>query len=99
MHAQPHYPERRNFRCHATKREPMGLLDSPRWANHAVFTVEEVAEILRLTRWAVYEAVKRGDIPAIRMGRVLRVGRRTLAVLLGENADRPHTGEAANDRR
>lgn len=65
------------------ERDPQGLLDSPRWAGHATFTVEEVAEILRLTRWGAYEAVKRGDIPAIRFGRTIRVGRRTLAGLLG----------------
>lgn len=86
MDAQPEDPERRDFFVPVAKRGPKGLLDSPRWADHAVFTIEETAEILRLTRWTAYEAVKRGDIPAIRTGRVVRIGRRTLAVMLGEDA-------------
>ncbi len=34
-----------------------------------VMTVEEAAEILRISRNTAYEAVKRGDIPSIRIGR------------------------------
>ena len=34
-----------------------------------VITVEEAAEILRISRNGAYEAVKRGEIPSIRIGR------------------------------
>lgn len=50
----------------------------------AVLTVEEAGKLLRIGRSAAYEAVRRGDIPAIRVGRLLRVPRHRLMALLGE---------------
>jgi len=38
-------------------------------------TVEEVAELLRVSRSAACEYVRRGDIPSIRVGRFIRVPR------------------------
>lgn len=35
-------------------------------------TVEEVSELLRLTKGSVYQYVRRGIIPAYHVGRVLR---------------------------
>jgi excisionase family DNA binding protein len=61
-----------------------GLLNSPKWAGHNVFDVDEVAEILRLSRWAIYESIKKQEIPVIRIGNRIRVGRRTLQGMLGE---------------
>ena len=49
----------------------------------AVLTVEEAAGILRIGRSAAYAAVKSGDIPAIKVGRSLRVPRHKLESLLG----------------
>lgn len=49
----------------------------------AVLTVEEVAHALRIGRGAAYEAIRRGDIPALRFGRTIRVSREALAELLG----------------
>jgi excisionase family DNA binding protein len=40
-----------------------------------VYEVPEAGEMLGLTRNASYEAAKRGDIPTIRIGRLLRVPR------------------------
>ena len=60
------------------------------------FTVEEAAAMLRLGRTAAYAAARRGDLPAIRIGRTLRVPRHRLEALLGiapENESRP-LGEA-----
>jgi excisionase family DNA binding protein len=49
------------------------------------FTVQEVASVLGLSRWAAYEAVKRGDIPSVRIGgRVLIPKGRLQALLDGE---------------
>lgn len=57
----------------------MTLADAP-----AVLTVEEAAAILRIGRSAAYEAVRRGDIPSIRIGgRILRVPRHRLEAMLG----------------
>ena len=48
----------------------------------SVYTVEETARLLRIGRSAAYEAVRRGQIPALRLGRRLRVPRRALEELL-----------------
>jgi excisionase family DNA binding protein len=61
------------------------VLDSPQWADHAVFSVEEAAKLLRMNRWSAYQSIARGDIPAIRIGRrTLRISRKTMRTLLGE---------------
>jgi excisionase family DNA binding protein len=54
------------------------MTDSP------VMTVEEAAEILRISRNSAYEAVKRGEIPSIRIGRLLRVPRAVILKMVGE---------------
>jgi excisionase family DNA binding protein len=41
-----------------------------------VMRVEEVAELLEISRSSAYEAVRRGQIPSIRVGRRIRVPRR-----------------------
>ncbi len=56
----------------------MTLADAP-----AVLTVEEAAQILRLGRSAAYEAVRRGEIPSIRVGRLVRIPTHRLAAMLG----------------
>ena len=45
-------------------------------------TVEEAAEILGIGRNSAYEAVKRGEIPALRLGRRLLVPRAALERIL-----------------
>jgi excisionase family DNA binding protein len=45
-------------------------------------TVEEMAALLHIGRNLAYEAVKRGELPAIRVGRRLLVPRRALERLL-----------------
>jgi excisionase family DNA binding protein len=47
-----------------------------------VLTVEEAARELRIGRSAAYEAVRRGELPAVRIGRSLRVPRHCLEALL-----------------
>lgn len=44
----------------------------------AFLTVEEAAKLLRLKRSHAYELVKRGVIPSIRLGRLIRVPREPL---------------------
>ena len=41
--------------------------------NRLVYDVPEAGEMLGLTRNASYEAAKRGDIPTIRIGKLIRV--------------------------
>ncbi len=47
-----------------------------------VMTVEEAAEYLRISRPSAYQAVKRGDIPIIRIGRRILVPVAALEKLL-----------------
>ena len=42
----------------------------------AVMSVDEAAEILGVSRNCAYEAVKRGEIPTLRIGRLIKVLRR-----------------------
>lgn len=53
----------------------------------AVLTVEEAAATLRIGRSAAYDAIRRGELPAIRVGRILRVPRHRLEQMLGIQED------------
>jgi excisionase family DNA binding protein len=44
----------------------------------AIMTVEECAQFLRIGRSACYESVRRGTIPSVRIGRLIRVPREAL---------------------
>lgn len=55
------------------------------------FTVDEAAKILGIGRTSAFEAVARGDLPAIRMGRRLLVPKAALAELLAAARERPTT--------
>jgi excisionase family DNA binding protein len=53
-------------------------------------SVEDAGKILGYSRNTAYEAVKSGEIPAIRIGRKLRVPKAALERLLqGTNSTRP----------
>lgn len=47
-----------------------------------VLTVPEAAILLRISRQSAYEAVRRGELPSIRIGKRLLVPRRILMRLL-----------------
>jgi excisionase family DNA binding protein len=53
-----------------------------KWDEHAVFNVEELAEILRTNPWTVYEAIKRKEISVVRIGRVIRITRPVVEEML-----------------
>jgi excisionase family DNA binding protein len=58
-----------------------------------VLTVEEAAQLLRVSRAFTYELLNRGELPCIRLGRRLLVPRRALERFIEE---RP---AAAGERR
>jgi excisionase family DNA binding protein len=61
-------------------------------------SVEEAGRILGVSRGVAYEAVRRGQIPAIRIGRRLLVPRHKLEALLGlENGDGPAEDRAVRE--
>lgn len=45
---------------------------------HEWLKVPEVAEVLRIARSRAYELVQNGEIPAVRIGRSVRVSRKEL---------------------
>lgn len=47
-----------------------------------VYTVQEVGELLGLTKNAAYEAAKRNDFPTIRIGRLIRVPKAALHAMI-----------------
>jgi excisionase family DNA binding protein len=55
---------------------------NPKWRGRDTFTVPEAAEILGISRGAAYEAVKKKQLPAIRLGRRCLVPRRALERML-----------------
>lgn len=53
-----------------------------------VMTAQEVADLLRVSRWSVYEMVKRHDIPFFKVGRSVRFDRHSIEVWInGKPAD------------
>jgi hypothetical protein len=62
------------------------ILD-PKWDGRSTFPVEEKAEILGLSRWSAYAAVKKKEIPVVWIGRRCIVPRLGLErMLAGEQA-------------
>ena len=58
-----------------------------RHVESVVMSVEEAAEILGVSRNTAYEAVKRGEIPTMRIGRLIKVLRRPLMKMAGADED------------
>jgi excisionase family DNA binding protein len=54
---------------------------------HELLTVPEVAAELRFTRGYIYEAVRRGELPAVRKGKYVRLRRADLEAWLGGRAE------------
>lgn len=48
-----------------------------------VMTAQEVADLLRVSRWSVYEMVKRHDIPFFKIGRSVRFNRADIVEWMG----------------
>ena len=52
---------------------------------HEYLTPDEVAAELKLTRYTVYEMIKRGELPASKIGRTLRISRSDLGQFMQRN--------------
>ena len=50
-----------------------------------VLTPQEVADLLKIKKTTVYEMIKRGDIPATKLGKQLRIQKRDIMHLLQNN--------------
>jgi excisionase family DNA binding protein len=64
---------------HAFERDPL-----PNVTQH-VLRADDVAQLLGLSRWKVYEAIRLGEIPSIRVGRRLLVPTHALRTWLSES--------------
>jgi excisionase family DNA binding protein len=62
-----------------------------KWAKCSTFTVEEVAEICKISRWLAYEAAKNGTLATVRIGRRHIVPRAALEQFLSGGAAQPAT--------
>lgn len=65
-----------------------------------VLTVDEAAKLLRIGRNQLYEAIGRGGIPHLRIGRTIRLSRRALARVMGDLSghDLPRRETLVGDR-
>lgn len=52
-----------------------------------VLTVQEAADVLRLSKYSVRALVAEGRLAAVRAGRAIRIPRRAVLTLLGEPED------------
>lgn len=68
----------------APRARDSGLGTAPAGVERLTLTVEEAATMLGISRAFAYEAVNRGEIPSIRIGRRILVPRSALENLLGE---------------
>ncbi len=49
-----------------------------------LLTVSEAARLLRISRGCAYEAVRRSELPHVRIGKTIRIPRHGLEALLAE---------------
>jgi excisionase family DNA binding protein len=63
----------------------MTTTSGPGGQDHDVLTVTEAAARLRISRWTVYDAIRSGEIKAMRLGRLLRVPSSEVRRLLAGN--------------
>ena len=76
----------------SSPRDPVDLVDLPTTALRAlpeVLTAREAAAILRIGRNQLYQAVARGELAAIRIGRSIRIPKQTLLTLLASTGPLP----------
>lgn len=57
-----------------------------------LLTAQEAAELLKVKKATVYEMVKRGEIPAVKIGKQVRIDREDLKKLLQPGGDREISG-------
>lgn len=60
----------------------------------SLYTPEEIAQKLKLSKYTIYELIKRGDLEAHRIGRSLRISDSQLAQYLNQNQHQENTFSA-----
>lgn len=59
--------------------------------------IHEAAKLLGIGRSSAYQAVKRGELPTIRIGRLLLVPRSAIETMLHKANETPYPGPRDND--
>lgn len=54
-----------------------------------VLRVEDVMSVLGVSRWMVYEMIRRGELPVLRVGRLVRIPREALDAWIEAKTKRP----------
>lgn len=52
--------------------------------DNKLYTIEEVVDIIKVTRRTIYKYIKQGDLKAIKVGRLWRVSEESLKEFLSE---------------
>jgi len=65
--------------------------------NIRLMTTAEAANVLRCSRRTVRRLVERGDLRALKVGRVLRIDERDLGQLISKNSTAAKTGTDAGE--
>jgi excisionase family DNA binding protein len=53
-----------------------------KWDGKAVFDVAEVAEIFEMNPWVIYDLIKRKQMRAVRIGRLVKIPRHVVEEML-----------------
>ena len=53
-----------------------------KWDGKAVFAVTEVAEIFGMNPWVIYDLIKRKEMRAVRIGRLVKIPRHVVEEML-----------------
>jgi excisionase family DNA binding protein len=66
----------------------MGLQDSRRASElppeSSLLTVTEVSQMMRVSKMTVYRLVRSGELPAVRIGKILRIPKAVVQSFLGD---------------
>jgi hypothetical protein len=62
--------------------QPARRILDKKWDGRTTFNVEETSEILGLAKWNIYEQMKKGAVPSVRIGGRIIVPRHALERLL-----------------
>src|ERR1700741_656959 len=77
--------------CASMRIVPVRALEEVRVPQRLTYTVPEVAELLGISRSTAYECIRRGEIPALVLGRRIVVSRAALKALLDRSEARVGT--------
>jgi len=72
----------RGYHSYLVRRRNAG--EGPR-AQQQLFDLHETARVLNVSAWTVRDLIWRGDLPSVRVGRLVRVDRRDVEAFIAKN--------------